>query len=72
MNNIISQNQENIKHNHRYILHLLQTRYNAAKTYRNGNSVSFVCGRYKISKASLMRWIKKFDSSIDSLKDKSH
>ena len=49
MNNIILQNQENIKHNQRYIPHLLQTRYHAVKTYRNGNSVSFVCRRYKIS-----------------------
>lgn len=44
----------------------------AVKTYRNGNSVSFVCRRYKISKASLMRWNKRFDGSIDSLRDKSH
>ena len=72
MNNIISQNQENIKHNQRYIPHLLQTRYHAVKTYRNGNSVSFVCRRYKISKASLMRWNKRFDGSIDFLRDKSH
>ena len=72
MNNIIPQNQENIKHNQRYIPHLLQTRYHAVKTYRNGNSVSFVCRRYKISKASLMRWNKRFDGSIESLKDKSH
>ena len=44
----------------------------AVKTYRNGNSVSFVCRKYKISKASLMRWNKRFDGYIDSLRDKSH
>ena len=47
MNNIIQQNQENIKHNPGYIHHLLQTRYHAVKTYRNGNSVSFVCRNLK-------------------------
>lgn len=72
MNNIISQNQEKIKNSQRYIPHLLETRFYAVKTYRSGNSVSYVCRRYKISKASLMRWNKKFDGSIDSLRDKSH
>ena len=72
MNNIISQNQEKIKNNQRYIPHLLQTRYYAVKTYRSGNSVNFVCRKYKISKASLMRWNKKFDGTINSLMDKSH
>ncbi len=72
MNNIISQNQEKIKNTQRYIPHLLEPRFHAVKTYRNGNSVSYVCRRYKISKASLMHWNKKFDGSIDSLRDKSH
>ena len=62
---IISQTQ-------RYIPHELNTKYYAVKLYRNGYPVSFVCRRYKISKASLMRWNKRFDGSKESLIDKSH
>jgi len=39
----------------RYIPHDLNTKFYAVKLYRNGYPVSFVCRRYKISKASLMR-----------------
>lgn len=56
----------------RYLPHTLETRYHAVKTYRNGASVRFICRRYKVSKASLMRWNKRFDGTKDSLKDKSH
>lgn len=52
--------------------HSLNTKYYAVLLYRNGNPISFVCRRYKCSKASLMRWNKKFDGSKDSLIDKSH
>lgn len=62
---IISQSQ-------RFYPHDLNTRFNAVKLYRNGNPISFVCRRYKISKASLMRWNKKFDGTKASLIDKSH
>ena len=43
--------------------HSLNTKYYAVLLYRNGNPISFVCRRYKCSKASLMRWNKKFDGS---------
>lgn len=52
--------------------HSLNTKYYAVLLYRNGNPISFVCRRYKCSKASLMRWNKKFDGSKESLIDKSH
>lgn len=52
--------------------HSLNTKFYAVKLYRNGNPISFVCRRYKCSKASLMRWNKKFDGTKDSLIDKSH
>ncbi len=65
MNNIIHQKQ-------RYLPHTLQTKYHAVKTYRNGNTIAFVCRRYKISKASLMRWNSKYDGTKESLMDKSH
>ena len=47
--------------------HSLNTKYYAVLLYRNGNPISFVCRRYKCSKASLMRWNKKFDGTKDSL-----
>lgn len=56
----------------RYLPHTPDTRYHAVKTYRAGYSVQFVIRRYKISKASLMRWNKRFDGTKDSLKDRSH
>ena len=56
----------------RYLPHTLNTRYHAVKTYRTGASVAFICRRYKVSKASLMRWNKRFDGTKDSLRDKSH
>ena len=62
---IISQSQ-------RYYPHDLTTKLNAVKLYRNGNPISFVCRRYKVSKASLMRWNKKYDGTKESLIDKSH
>lgn len=52
--------------------HSLNTKYYAVLLYRNGNPISFVCRRYKCSKASLMRWNKKFDGSKESLIDNSH
>lgn len=61
-----------ISYSQRYLPHELTTKYHAVKLYRAGNPVSFVCRRYHISKASLMRWNKKFDGSKESLLDKTH
>lgn len=63
---------KSIAHSQRYLPHTIETRFYAVKLYRGGSSVSFVCRRYHISKASLMRWNKRFDGTRDSLKDKSH
>ena len=63
---------ENLKNTQRYIPHTLETRLAAVKTYRNNNSISFICRRYKVSKASLMRWNKRYDGTKESLMDKSH
>lgn len=63
---------EIISHSQRYYPHDLNTKYFAVQLYRNGNPISFVCRRYKISKASLMRWNNKFDGTKESLIDKSH
>lgn len=61
-----------ISQNNRYLPRELNTKYYAVKLYRTGTSVRFVCRRDKISKSSLMRWNKKFDSTKKSLIDKSH
>lgn len=52
--------------------HTIDTRYYSVKLYRSGCSINFVCRRYHISKASLMRWNKRFNGDRDSLRDKSH
>lgn len=65
MNNI-SQN------NTRYLPHELKTRIYAVETYRNGNSIEYVCRKYHISRISLWRWNKKYDGTPQSLLDKSH
>ena len=69
MNNIITQNQKNIK---RYLPHELKTRENAVKMYRKCNDIGYVCRKYHISRTSLWRWNKKYDGRKESLEDKSH
>lgn len=56
----------------RYLPHMLDTRYHACLIYRNNWSATEVCRRYKVSKASLMRWNKRFDGTKESLLDHSH
>ena len=47
----INQNNEKIK---RYLPHELKTRENAVKTYRNGNSINYVCRKYHISRITFI------------------
>ena len=61
-----------ITYSQRYLPHELSTKFNAVKLYRNVKDVSYVCRRYHISKASLMRWNKAFDGTKESLMNKSH
>ena len=63
--NIISQNK-------RYLPHEISTKVNSVKLYRQNKDIGFVCRRYHISKASLMRWNKMFDGTKESLLPKSH
>ncbi len=57
-----------ISHTVRYCEHTLTTRFHACKLYATGKySVAFVIRKYKVSKASLMRWMKRFDGARDSL-----
>ena len=60
------------KRNKRYLPHEVTTRVQAVKLYRQVHDVGFVCRRYHISKASLMRWNRKYDGTRASLESKSH
>ena len=62
----------NISQNIRYYPHDLNTKFYSVQLYSKGYPLKLVCRRYHISKSSLLRWIKKFDGSKESLIDKSH
>ena len=61
-----------ITQNKRYCPHEITTKINSVKLYRETKDISFVCRRYHISKASLMRWNKLYDGTKESLVPKSH
>ena len=61
-----------ITQNKRYCPHQLKTRIYAVKLYRQTRDIDFVLRRYHISKASLMRWNKRYDGTKESLMNKSH
>ena len=52
---------QNKKKNKRYLPHEWTTRIYAVQLYRQTKDIGFVCRRYHISKASLMRWNKQYD-----------
>ncbi|MEG0569499.1 MAG: hypothetical protein RR543_03825, partial [Erysipelotrichales bacterium] len=55
----------------RYIPHKINTRFYACQLYSSKNwTVEQVIRKYHISKASLMRWMKRFDGTKESLIDK--
>ena len=56
----------------RYLPHEITTKVQSVKLYRQTKDISFVCRRYHISKASLMRWNKQYDGTKASLVPKSH
>ena len=56
----------------RYCPHEVKTRLHSVETYRQTGDISYVCRKYKISKASLMRWNKRYDGTKESLMTKSH
>ena len=67
--NIVAQKETK---NKRYLPHEVSTREGAVKLYRQTKDIAFVCRRYHISKASLMRWNKQYDGQRSSLADRSH
>ena len=56
----------------RYLPHEISTKVGAVELYRETRDIGFVCRRYHISKASLMRWNKQYDGTRESLCAKSH
>lgn len=61
-----------ITHTKRYCPHEITTKMYAVKRYRETKDWRFVCRRYHVSKASLMRWNKLYDGTKESLMPKSH
>lgn len=58
--------------NYRYLPHDLKTKYFACKSYASKDySVKTILRKYHISKASLMRWMKIYDGTKESLIPKS-
>lgn len=63
---------DSIAQKKRYLPHEISTKIYSVKLYRETHDIDFVCRRYHISKASLMRWNKKYDGTAESLMPKSH
>lgn len=61
-----------ISQNIRYYPHDLNTKFYAVRLYSKGYPLSLFCRRHHVSKSSLLRWMKKFDGTKESLIDKSH
>ena len=56
----------------RYCPHEITTKLHSVELCRKTGDISYVCRRYHISKASLMRWNKAYDGTRESLQNKSH
>lgn len=67
--NIVAQEKKNSK---RYLPHTMSTKEGVVRLYRLTKDIDFVLRRYHISKASLMRWNRKYDGTRESLAPKSH
>ena len=63
---------ESIAQKKRYLPHEISTKVNSVRLSRQTKDIGFVCRRYHVSKASLMRWNKQYDGTKESLLAKSH
>jgi transposase InsO family protein len=52
--------------------HQISTKTGAVNLYRYSHDIDYVCRKYHVSKASLMRWNKAYDGTRESLLNKSH
>lgn len=66
---IITQKTKNIKI---YLPHEISTKIHAVEAYRQAGDIGYVCRKYHISKASLMRWNKRYDGTRESFMPKFH
>ena len=65
----VTQNAEKSK---RYLPHKISTKVHSVETYRKTGDIGYICRKYHISKASLMRWNRLYDGTRESLMPKSH
>ena len=63
---------EIVTQNRRYLQHEITTKVKSVEAYRETKDMNYVIRKYHISKASLMRWNKKYDGTRESLEGKSH
>ena len=56
----------------RYLPHEITTKIHSVETYRQTSDIGYVCRKYHVSKASLMRWNKRYDGTRESLAKRSH
>lgn len=61
-----------IAQNRRYLPHEITTKVHAVETYRQTRDIRYVCRKYHVSKASLMRWNRRYDGTKETLINKSH
>lgn len=56
----------------RYLPHEITTKLHSVESYRETRDIGYVCRKYHVSKASLMRWNKRYDGTRESLAERSH
>jgi len=61
-----------IAQNRRYLPHEITTKIHAVEAYRQTRDIGYVCRKYHVSKASLMRWNQRYDGTKETLVNKSH
>lgn len=50
----------------------ITSRRQAIIKYSEKKGVTAAARRYNVSRATIYRWLKRYDSTLDSLKDRSH
>lgn len=62
-----------VSHERNYTPIDLLTRFHACSRVReSGWKISKACSFYHVKRSSLFRWLKQFDGTVDSLKDRTH
>ena len=61
-----------ITKNARYLPHDLATKSYVVKYFLKGTPINFLIRKYKVSRASIYRWVKQFNGHMNSPEPKSH